>query len=703
MERVTLFPSEILVNGWIDPKYLPKGKDKYYIRNRQVQAPEGGWRHLTSDEIERLVKNSNTASSWDTVWVTDNFNPDMLLNNRFYGTVRIGRVIDAGLQYHDLRLPVGITNSSIHSCDIGDDCAIHDVHYLSHYIIGGKCMLFNINEMSCTDHAKFGNGIIKEGEEEKVRVVLDIMNEAGCRGVYPFNGMIAADAYMWGKYIDDADLQKRLREITQRHIDNHRGYYGEVGEGCVIKNSSIIKDANIGSCCYIKGASKLKNITINSSDKEPSQIGEGVILVNGIVGYGCRIFYNCTAVKFVIGNNSNLKYGARMLNSVLGDNSTISCCEVLNNLIFAAHEQHHNNSFLIASTVMGQSNMAAGATVGSNHNSRSNDNEIVAGRGFWPGLCSSVKHSSRFASFTLLAKGAYMFEMDIKLPFSLVYDDPKEGRLMVKPAFWWTDNMYALCRNNWKFQHRDARVTKVQNIEFDTFAPDSMEEAIKARKLLEAWSAGNWDAEVLGEGMEKSHRKVCIVNARKAYEAYGDMLVHYAVTNVLAYLESNPGVTIESLVSTLDAGPEEEWINLGGQLMKSSDFDSLRADIRSGKLDNWESIHKRYDEIWARYPMDKLRHGYRALCGLYNVDRLSISDWADALEREIQNQKFIREQVRATRRKDYENPFRKTTYRSDAEMKAALGTLEENSFVKQNDVETEKNIKKLQTLARNLK
>ena len=146
-----------------------------------------------------------------------------------------------------------------------------------------------------------------------------------------------------------------------------------------------------------------------------------------------------------------------------------------------------------------------------------------------------------------------------------------------------------------------------------------------------------------------------------------------------------------------------DWINLGGQLMKSSDFDSLRADIRSGKLDNWESIHKRYDEIWARYPMDKLRHGYRALCGLYNVDRLSISDWADALEREIQNQKFIREQVRATRRKDYENPFRKTTYRSDAEMKAALGTLEENSFVKQNDVETEKNIKKLQTLARNLK
>lgn len=702
MERVTLFPSEILYNGWINPKYLPEGKDKYYIRNQQVQVPEGGWRHLTSDEIETLVKNSNTAASWDTVWVTDEFEPDMLLNNRFYGTVRIGRVISAGLQYHDLRLPVGITNSSIHSCDIGDDCAIHNV-YLSHYIIGGKCMLFNINEMTCTDHAKFGNGTIKDGEDEKVRVILDIMNEAGCRGVYPFDGMIAADAYLWGKYIDDDALQKKLQTITQNHIDHHRGYYGVIGEGCVIKNSSIIKDANIGACCYIKGASKLKNITIKSSDREPSQIGEGVILVNGIVGYGCRIFYNCTAVKFVIGNNSNLKYGARMLNSVLGDNSTISCCEVLNNLIFPAHEQHHNNSFLIASTVMGQSNMAAGATVGSNHNSRSNDNEIVAGRGFWPGLCSSVKHSSRFACYTLLSKGAYMFEMNIKLPFSLVFDDAKEGNLVVKPAFWWTDNMYALCRNNWKYQSRDVRVTKVQNIEFDTFAPDSMGETIEARRLLEEWMAGSEDGDtVYADGMEKSRRKVRILNARKAYDAYGDMLVHYAVTNVLNYLEAHPEENAGSLLSKLEVGKDEEWINLGGQLMKASDVDGIRTDIRNGKLDNWEAIHKRYDEIWKRYPMDKLNHGCYALCKVFGVEKLSVSDWVNALEREIKIQEYIREQVRDTRRKDYENPFRKSTYRNEAEMTAALGTLEENSFVKLNDAETSKNIETIKSLARNL-
>ena len=284
-------------------------------------------------------------------------------------------------------------------------------------------------------------------------------------------------------------LQENLKKITQKSIDNQRGYYGTTGNHCVIKNSLILKDVKISSYCYIKGANKLKNLTINSSEEEPTQIGEGVELVNGIIGYGCHIFYGCKAVKFILGNNSNLKYGARLINSFLGDNSTISCCEVLNNLIFPAHEQHHNNSFLIASVVMGQSNMAAGATIGSNHNSRANDNEIQAGRGFWPGLCTSVKHSCRFASFVLLSKADYPAELDIPLPFSLLNNNVSKDQLEVMPAFWWMYNMYALARNSWKFQNRDKRIHKDQNIEFEPFAPDTIEEIFNARNLLEIWTA----------------------------------------------------------------------------------------------------------------------------------------------------------------------------------------------------------------------
>ncbi len=737
MERVTLLPPTALSDGWIDPKYLPAGKDKYYIRNRQVTEPIGGWRHLRSEEIERLVKNNNTASSWDTLWVTEEFNPSMIKDNKFYGTVRIGRVSSGALQYHDLRLPVGITNSSIHSCDIGDDCAIHDVHYLSHYIIGAHSMLFNIQEMSTTDHAKFGNGIIKDGEPEAVRVRIEIMNETGARSVMPFDGMIPADAYLWAKHVDDRLLQERLADITQRTVDHHRGYYGEVGERCVIKNSSIIKDVKIGTDCYIKGASKLKNITINSSNEEPSQIGENVILVNGIVGYGCRIFYSCTAVKFILGNNSNLKYGARLINSIMGDNSTISCCEVLNNLIFPAHEQHHNNSFLIASVIMGQSNMAAGATIGSNHNSRTNDGELVAGRGFWPGLCSSVKHSSRFASFTLLAKGDYPAEMNITLPFALVSNNVSADRLEVMPAYWWMYNMYALARNAWKYRTRDKRITRVQNIEFDTFAPDTMEEVMRARTLLEIWTGKAYENSecsmmnsesaahigrrllqgdrkvvdsltIIGEGMENSRRPVHILKAYDAYHAYGDMLIHYAMSCILKTTDNRLRTTDEglhpdgNLLSVvrcpLSVDSEARWVNLGGQLVKVSDLDTLRQDICNGTLDSWEAIHHRYDELWARYPDDKQHHALHCLCTVLGTDTMTGDLWLQALAHEERIQRRISEQVYLSRKKDHDNPFRTATCDTPEEALAVFGKVEENSFVNQVREETLASIRKIERM-----
>ncbi len=729
MERVTLLPPTALSDGWIDAQYLPKGKDKYYIRNLQVKQPEGGWRHLRSGEIERLVMNNNTASSWDTVWVTEDFDPSVVKDNKFYGTVRIGRVSSGALQYHDLRLPVGITNSSIHSCDIGDDCAIHDVHYLSHYIIGAHSMLFNIQEMSCTDHAKFGNGIIKDGESEEVRVRIEIMNETGARSVIPFDGMIPADAYLWAKYVDDKSLQERLADITQRTVDHHRGYYGEIGERCVIKNSSIIKDVKIGTDCYIKGASKLKNITINSSNEEPSQIGENVILVNGIVGYGCRIFYSCTAIKFILGNNSNLKYGARLINSIMGDNSTISCCEVLNNLIFPSHEQHHNNSFLIASVIMGQSNMAAGATIGSNHNSRTNDGELVAGRGFWPGLCSSVKHSSRFASFTLLAKGDYPAEMNITLPFALVSNNVAADRLEVMPAYWWMYNMYALARNTWKYRTRDKRRTKVQNIEFNTFAPDTMQEVIRARQLLELWTGKAYinDNEnskhetlhtkqvqelgrlllqsdrklvegltILGEGMENSRREVHILKAYDAYHAYGDMLIHYAMNNVLDYCEDRTPQWEE--LAKMGEQSCDTWVNLGGQLMRNCDLDVLRNDICNGTLDTWNDIHHRYNKLWKQYTVDKLCHALYALRMGLGIETMTPDMWLQALAHEERIQRRISEQVYLSRKKDHDNPFRTLTCRNAEEALAVYGTPEENSFVSQVRKEMFAHIRKIEQL-----
>ena len=722
MDNVMVFPGGSIGKNFIPQEYLPRGKDEHHIRNHQTIPPRGPWRHLRSDEIERLEKNNNTSDCWDDILVSTEFDPQLVRDTEFFGLVRIGALRSVILEHHDLRVPAGISNSRIISCDIGDDVAIHDVRYLSHYIVGNRTILANIHEMLTSNNAKFGNGILKGGEGEEALIWMEIINEAGGRKILPFDGMIPADAYLWAKYRDDSALQIKLRELTQNRFASRRGYYGSVGEQCVIKNSSTLKNVKVGDYAYIKGAHTIKNVTVNSSAGEQTLIGEGSELESGIIGYGCQIFFGCKAVRFVLADNSNLKYGARLINSFLGENSTISCCEVLHNLIFPGHEQHHNNSFLIASLVMGQSNLAAGATIGSNHNGRSNDNEIQAGRGFWPGLCTSVKHSCRFASFILLSKGDYPAELDIPLPFSLLNNNPAKDRLEVLPAFWWLYNMYALARNSWKFKSRDKRKNKVQHIEFEPLAPDTVEEMFKARELLEIWIAkahlinkgqplsGKTDEElrrigrelllknknqaasleVRGERMEKSGRTVAIIKPVEGYEAYEDMIHYYAVKNLFDYLLAKPNDTYAHVCKTLMGKRVQAWTNMGGQLVPAADVDELRAEIGSGNLDTWEKVHKRYDILWENYPFEKQKHSFAALCDLLETpDGPTKEQWFSATDKAVAIQEYVRDQVYLSRKKDDDNPFRQATYRNLAEMTATVGVAADNGFIKHVEKETE--------------
>jgi len=703
--------------NFVAAPYLPEGKDEYYLRNRQLGKQQTNYRKLTALEIEILVRNDNTSDDWNNIFVANEFNPQQVKHCHFFGVVRIGKLEPYYLEFHNLRLPVGLYNSTISSCDFGDNAVIHNVNYLSHYIIGNEVIICNVNEMTTTDHAKFGNGIVKEGESESLRIWLELCNENGGRSVMPFDGMLPGDAWLWTRNRDDAALQQQFKVFTENQFDKKRGYYGMVGDRSVIKNCKIIKDVTIGTDAYLKGANKIKNVTINSSAEATSQIGEGCELVNGIVGYGCRVFYGVKAVRFVMASHSQLKYGARLINSYLGNNATISCCEVLNSLIFPAHEQHHNNSFLCAALIMGQSNMAAGATIGSNHNSRGADGEVIAGRGFWPGLCVSLKHNSRFASFMLIAKGTYMYEMDVPFPFSLVLNDEQHNTLRIMTGYWFMHNMYALARNSWKYIDRDKRTDKKQLIEYDYLAPDSVEEMIHSMALMEIATGQAWylkhehdngslsvhdfqekgkdlllhDPEEAGRlqiyasNVENSSRKVQLLKVHRSYPLFRELINLYAVRNIFSYIaqdETHNFTTLRGIIETAERGP---WHNVGGQLMKEETLADLKNQIRTGAIKGWSELHENYRTIGAHYATDKLQH---AIASLLHIEEKKARDFTpaflkDCLMQSLHMQTYLTENIYRSRAKDYQNPFRQMTYENEAEMEAVVGKLDDNSFIQQ--------------------
>ena len=680
-----------------------------------------GKRQLTENEKNILIKNYNHSSDsdWNNIYVSEQFDANLIKHSEFSGTIVIGNLQKANLKFHDLVLETGIYHSKVRSCVIGDNVAIRNVRYLDNYKIGNGVILFNIQEMSCTNHSKFGNGILKEGEPESNRIWIGVCNENGGRDILPFENMLPSDAYLWAKNRDDKELLSRFVELTEYHNDKKLNTYGLVEDFAVIKNASLIKDAKIGSCAYIKGAFKLKNITVLSSEDEPSQIGEGVEMVNGIMGYGSKVFYQAVAVRFVIGRNCQLKYGVRVLNTVLGDNSTVSCCELLNNLVYPFHEQHHNSSFLIATTIMGQSNIASGATIGSNHNSRSPDGEIVAGRGFWPGLCSDFKHNSKFASFVLVSKGSYQCELNITYPFSLVSINSTEQAISIIPAYWFQYNMFAMARNNSKFQKRDKRAIKAQHIETDPFAPDALQEIMSSLNRIIKLTARTLKYDDLQKAKDFLHQNpdadltledprcmkrygAKIHKAARGYKEYRKVAKYFAVKTLANWYENTTYTrpSREFFNSILDIELFTEWENVGGQVIPSAKIVELFDLIKQRKINTWEEVHQFYEECQKNYEAYKARYSLWILEQLYarKVVDFSKDITKDILKDVIAVSTYMYESSISSREKDYTDYFRTITYKNQEEMLEVVGKLEDNSFLKELKIETENFNKRLEEI-----
>ncbi|MDP4254371.1 MAG: DUF4954 domain-containing protein, partial [Bacteroidota bacterium] len=79
MNEIKKSPINSLGYNFIEPRYLPKGKDEYYLRNQQNRNGIR-YRQLTAYEIEVLVRNRNTSSNWNDILVSDAFTPELVQN-----------------------------------------------------------------------------------------------------------------------------------------------------------------------------------------------------------------------------------------------------------------------------------------------------------------------------------------------------------------------------------------------------------------------------------------------------------------------------------------------------------------------------------------------------------------------------------------------------------------------------------------------
>jgi NDP-sugar pyrophosphorylase family protein len=615
-------------------------------------------RSLTDIEVGLLIKNGCRSSDWGLVSVSGIFNADYIRNVGFYGNVLIGNIDGQPINGDDLSCLSVLENTELSNCIIGDGSHIRNVDHLSNTVIGKHCILDRIHELSAS--------LYKPAFEINVR------NENGKRKSLVFPG-----------YFEQ--LQPLLENVEKFLLLEGIGTETKnfIGDGCILRNCGILNNIHLGPEASFISVVSSDSIWVDSKVDNPVVIEGSADLRKGIIAAGVSIGHSVQASDFYLGQNSNLLDGARVRHLILGANSTIAGAEVQNTLLFPFHQQHHSSSFLIAASIGGQSNLAAGTVLGSNHNSRSNDGELVAGRGFWPGLCTSVKHSSIFASFTLLAKGDYGREIFNPFPFSMIYKEEQSGQLVIYPAFWFIYNMYALERNWQKFNKRDGRIDKAITFHYHYLGPDTVCEMLEAIDRLQSVPAGNREFITIA-GLEEGNREVLIKRPDKAIAMYSDMILYYAINTII----TNKHIETEPMESS------GVWKCMGGIPVPFGEWNNLKKGFIEGKP-TVRDLRSRYLDFQKNLPVQETQFANDLISRLYNknIIEMMTEERTRLLDQYKRINRWILSEVKKSREKDYLDPIRDLLFLSREEKEFIMGSCEKDPFIIEAEIRINEELK----------
>jgi hypothetical protein len=90
---------------------------------------------------------------------------------------------------------------------------------------------------------------------------------------------------------------------------------------------------------------------------------------------------------------------------------------------------------------------------------------------------------------------------------------------------------------------------------------------------------------------------VKIVKVSQAYHIYKELLIQYAVEQLMEHIRRHRIGSLEKLIDSLPPRLTiASWVNVGGQLILRSELEKQLRLIRSGRVKSWDDMHGFYAE-----------------------------------------------------------------------------------------------------------
>ena len=297
------------------------------------------YRKLTDDEIALLEDNNCRAEDWESVNVSDDFNPAYLCDVVFYGEINLGYFdrnieVSPGFLKHS-----GIYRATLRNVTVGDNCLIEHVNnYVNNYTIGDNCYISNIATLETSEGATYGQGnIISAG------------SPSGEGNIMLFTRLSSQLAALMMKYSHDKELRETLRNLVREDIDAQQPERGIIGEGVKIVNTGEITNTILGDYCEVNGAARLSDTTVMGTADASVFIGTGVICENSVISDGASLLNSAIVTDCFVGEACKISNGFTAGQSVIFANSSLSKGEASAAFCGPFTTSHHKNSLLTGS------------------------------------------------------------------------------------------------------------------------------------------------------------------------------------------------------------------------------------------------------------------------------------------------------------------------------------------------------------------
>ncbi|MDE6197622.1 MAG: DUF4954 family protein [Muribaculaceae bacterium] len=600
------------------------------------------FRSLTEKEIDILVSGGCTAENWDTVKVSEGFDPSRVSRVEFSGDVVLGRLEGCFTRPGGLKRRSGIHNVTLHNVSVGNDVYINGIaNHIANYDIADNAYIENVDSIVATLDSSFGIG-----------TEVSVLNETGGREVPIYERLSAQTAYLIAMYRNRREMVERLITLIKVHAASLFGTRGKIGSHAQIVNAGSITNVNIGEYACIKGATRLANGTISGSESDPVHVGRDVIADGFVLAAGSCVDDGAVIQHCFIGQATKLTHLFSAHDSLFFANCACENGEAA--AIFGGPYTvtMHKSSLLIAG-MFSFLNAGSGSNQSNHMYKLGPIHQGVVERGSKTTSDSYILWPAKIGAFSLVM-GRHVNHPDTsRLPFSYLIENRNESFLV--PGI--NIRSVGTIRDAQKWPKRDKRRTddKLDCINFNLLSPYTAGKMMSGIRLL------NDLERTAGLTAEKFAFQTMTIEARalrKGRDLYGLAIDKFMGNSVIHRLGTEPlsgEAEISARLAPTHKAGKGKWIDVCGMFAPKSEVDTICDAIENCTIisleeleANWRRLHADYYDMEWTWVTEHMADW----CGK-NVDELTADDIRAIVDRWITSVTNLNGMLLEDARKEY--------------------------------------------------